>query len=65
MNYATDDLAARQLASTMKVSITGTLGILITLVRYQMLELKEANAMLASMINKNFRSPVNQLDEYI
>ena len=42
-----------------------TLGILIALVREDAFSLKEANAMLAAMIQRRYRSPVDRLDEFI
>jgi predicted nucleic acid-binding protein len=61
----TDDLAARQLAQERDVSLTGTVGILLALVRDGSLFLTEANAMLAEMIGRRYRSPVDRLDELI
>jgi predicted nucleic acid-binding protein len=63
--FATDDLAARRLAEQRSVRLTGTLGILIALVRSETLTLGEANAMLAAMIARNYRSPVDQLNDLI
>ena len=65
MTLVTDDLAARRLAENRKVPLSGTLGILIALVRQDALSLKEANVMLAGMIRRHFRSPVDRLDEFI
>lgn len=65
MILVTDDLAARRLAGNRKVPLSGTLGILIALVRQGAFSLKEANAMLAKMIQRNYRSPVDRLDEFI
>ena len=65
MTLVTDDLAARRLAEKRKVPLSGTLGILIALVRHNAFPLKEANTMLASMIQRHYRSPVNRLDEFI
>jgi predicted nucleic acid-binding protein len=65
MTLVTDDLAARRLAENRKVPLSGTLGILIVLVRQDALSLKEANVMLAAMIRRHFRSPVDRLDEFI
>jgi predicted nucleic acid-binding protein len=65
MTLVTDDLAARRLAEKRKVPLSGTLGILIALVRHNALSLKEANAMLAAMIQRRYRSPVDCLDEFI
>lgn len=60
-----DDLAARRLAEEREVPLTGTLGILITLVRDGTLTLAEANDLLATMIERRYRSPVERLDELI
>ena len=65
MTLVTDDLAARRLAEKREVPLSGTLGILIALVRHKALSLKEANAMLAAMIQRRYRSPVDRLDEFI
>ena len=45
--------------------LSGTLGILIALVRHNAFSLKEANTMLAAMIQQRYRSPVDRLDEFI
>ena len=63
LTLVTDDLAARRLARERHVFVTGTLGILIALVRSGALSLAEANALLASMIQRRYRSPVNRLDD--
>jgi predicted nucleic acid-binding protein len=61
----TDDLAARRLAQERDVLLTGTVGILVVLVRDGILSLDEGNAMLAEMIERRYRSPVDSLDEFI
>jgi predicted nucleic acid-binding protein len=61
----TDDLAARQLAHEKDVPLTGTVGILLALVRDGLLALPEANAILAEMIERRYRSPVERLDELL
>jgi predicted nucleic acid-binding protein len=63
--FVTDDLAARRLAEERGVSLSGTLGILIALVRDKAFSLKDANAMLAEMIQRHYRAPVDHLDEFI
>jgi predicted nucleic acid-binding protein len=63
--FVTDDRAARQLAQAKDVSLTGTLGILIALVRDNALSLQEANDMLTTMIQRRYRSPVDRLDDLI
>jgi len=65
LTLVTDDLAARQLGEERGVALSGTLGILIALVRENAFSLKEANAMLAAMILRRYRSPVDRLDELI
>ena len=65
LTFVTDDLAARQLAMDRGVLVTGTLGILVALVRERSLSLVEANTMLADMIRQRYRSPVDRLDELI
>ena len=45
--------------------LTGTLGILIVLVRDKTLSLQEANEMLTDMIQRGYRSPVDRLDGLI
>jgi predicted nucleic acid-binding protein len=61
----TDDLAARQLAQERGVPLTGTVGILLAMVRDGVLSLTEANGILAKMIEWRYRSPVDRLDELI
>jgi predicted nucleic acid-binding protein len=61
----TDDLAARQLAQERDVLLTGTVGILLALVRDGSLPLSEGNTLLAEMIQRRYRSPVDHLDELI
>jgi predicted nucleic acid-binding protein len=65
MVLATDDRAARQKAAEQGVRVTGTLGILIRLVRDGHLSLPEANGCLAEMVQQGYRSPVEQLDEFL
>lgn len=61
----TDDLAARKLAQERNVLLTGTVGILLASVRDGLLSLAEANEILALMIDRRYRSPVDRLDELI
>ena len=63
--FATDDLAARQLAQERDVPLTGTVGILLALVRDGSLSLAQANAILAEMIERRYRSPVDRLDAFV
>ena len=61
----TDDLAARRLAQERQVLLTGTLGILVALVREKALALSDANELLADMIRQRYRSPADSLDAII
>lgn len=63
--FATDDRAARRLATERGVEVTGTLGILLALVHQETLPLSEANAMLKAMIQRRYRSPIDRLDDLI
>ncbi len=65
LTFATDDLAARRLAQAREIPLTGTCGILFALVRSDALILAEANAMLAAMIQRGYRSPVDRLDDLV
>jgi len=62
MTLVTDDLAARRQAEKNSVPLSGTLGILIALVRHNALSLKRANALLTTMIMRNYRSPLDRLE---
>jgi predicted nucleic acid-binding protein len=60
--FVTDDQAARRLAKANGVLLSGTIGILIALVRRQTLPLSEANQLLIAMIARRYRAPVERLD---
>ncbi|MBS1252394.1 MAG: hypothetical protein MAG451_01433 [Anaerolineales bacterium] len=62
---ATDDLAARRRATRRNVQLTGTIGILVRLVREGHLPLSEANSVLTQMIALRYRSPVDSLNDLI
>ena len=65
LTLVTDDKAARQVAKTQAVPVTGTVGILIQLVRNGVLSLSKANALLTDMILQRYRAPVDRLDELV
>jgi predicted nucleic acid-binding protein len=54
----TDDLAARRLALTISLTVTGTLGALDRLIRAGILTVERADDLLAEMILRGYRSPV-------
>lgn len=59
----TDDRRARTLARRLGVSVTGTIGVLVRLVRDGRLTHAAADMLLANMISAGFRSPIRHLDE--
>ncbi len=65
LTFITDDRAARQLAQAHAVPLTGTLGILLALVRDDVLPLANANQLLAEMIRQRYRSPITRLDDLL
>ena len=65
MILATDDRAARRKVVEQGVRLTGTLGILIRLVRDAHLPLAQANKLLEEMVQQGYRSPVQELDSLV
>ncbi len=65
MILATDDLAARKLASRRGVKLTGTIGILVHMVRSDLLSLADANDVLSTMIGDGYLSPCERLDDLL
>lgn len=65
LTFVTDDKVARQVAQARNVPLTGTLGILAKSVRESYLSLPEANTILTTMIQHDYRSLVDSLDELV
>jgi predicted nucleic acid-binding protein len=64
--FATDDRAARLIATQEGVAVTGTLGILLQLVDRGFVSLDEANRLLGLMIARaRYRSPATDLRELL
>ena len=61
---ASDDLDARRAARGLDISITGTVGILISCVRRGYLSSDGANALLQEMRDLGYRSPVDSVDPF-
>ena len=59
----TDDRAARRIAATLNVEISGTVGTLVRLVNRGLLDLSEGDRLLAEMTARGYRSPVRSLRE--
>ena len=63
---ATDDLAARELADQRGVPVTGSIGLLVRLVRQGVLTVDEADTVLRRWIEKsNYFSPVESVREVL
>ena len=63
--FLTDDRAARRLASTLNVDVSGTLGVLKLAIEGDLLELSDGNDLLQQMIRGRYRSPIDDLSEII
>jgi predicted nucleic acid-binding protein len=59
--FFSDDFAARRLARHHKLTVSGTLGVLLALVDEKRLSQEEADSLLAIMMSHGYRSPVNSL----
>lgn len=57
--FASDDGAARKFAKERRISITGTLGILIKAVKNEILNFSVADTIHAQMIDEGYRSPLS------
>ena len=61
--FACDDKAARREAALLGVKLTGTLGILIKATKKKIINMKQADEILAQMIENGFYAPVSSLKE--
>jgi predicted nucleic acid-binding protein len=60
--FVSDDLDARRIAREYAISLSGTLGILNASVQKNLLDLQEANHILATMIAAGYRAPSSGLN---
>lgn len=58
-----DERTARNVAREMRLPVSGTLGVLLLLVRRSHLSVSEANALLSAMMDGGYRSPVQSLTD--
>jgi predicted nucleic acid-binding protein len=65
MILATDDLAARKMARKHNVLLTGTIGILVRMVKGRVIQLEAANQLLSTMVAFEYHSPVQRLDDFV
>ncbi|MEW6215673.1 MAG: DUF3368 domain-containing protein [Nitrospirota bacterium] len=63
--FACDDMVARREAKLLNVKLTGTIGILMKAVKRRLINQKEADRILARMIENGFYSPVRSLKEIL
>ncbi len=59
----TDDRDAREIAAQMRVSVSGTIGLLIRLVSIGVLNVPQADQLLGEMISAGYRSPITSLTQ--
>lgn len=57
----TDDRAARAACKDFDIPVTGTIGIMLALVRAEKLSVNDADTVLLEMIRQGFYSPVNSI----
>ena len=63
MIFLSDDRTARRIAKENGLRISGTIGILVRCVDKDIISFSECNVILTKMIEKGYRSPVNNLEE--
>ncbi|MCX6048677.1 MAG: DUF3368 domain-containing protein [Chloroflexi bacterium] len=63
--FLSDDKAARTACRQLNVPVSGTIGILLSLVKHNYLNSTQANTLLQQMIQLGYRSPVNSLNEIL
>ena len=61
----TDDKIARKIAAQLQLSISGTIGVLVQLVRQNQLSHNHADHILDKMIEMGYRAPVQSINEII
>lgn len=62
--FFSDDLAARRLAQVKQVPLSGTIGLLLSLIHHKTLTIAEADRLLATMRQQGYRAPVASLQVY-
>jgi predicted nucleic acid-binding protein len=64
-HFLSDDLKARRVARIMGVTVSGSVGVLLELIRVHRLTLEEGNTVLKTFIEHGYFSPVDRLDEFL
>lgn len=65
LQLLTDDADARRWAQRAGIPVSGTIGVLVALVRHRTLTLDEGNSLLREMIAKGYYSPVDRLEGFL
>ena len=63
--FFSDDLAARRLAQAKGLPVSGTIGLLLALVRREVVTLAEGDDLLATMMRQGYRAPAVTLRVYL
>ena len=63
--FLSDDRAARRAAGKLDVSVSGTLGVLVSLVKRGLIKGEEGDLALQAMVSKGYFSPVRSIAELI
>ncbi len=63
--FLSDDKLARELARSLGIVVSGTLGILAQAVKRHFLTLEEADGLLSDMIARGYRSPYGSLQQFL
>ena len=63
--FLSDDKAARKASQMLNVPLSGTLGILLALVKQGHLPLSEADTILRQMVQAGYRSPIASLADIL
>lgn len=63
LKILTDDLDARKFAQRTGIPVSGTIGVLVSAVRKEIISKIEAEDTLSEMIKRGFYSPIKSLDE--
>ncbi len=63
--FLSDDFAARRLAQQRGVAVSGTLGVLLLLIRQTHLTSVEADELMTLMVQRGYRAPVKSLRDLL